>query len=100
MIFEDFFVFTKAGGETQESPNLQYRYLYDEAGRLEATEYALSSPDLAGGGPRARAADRLRIRDVPAGKEFLFLFDYGDEWHFAGYCANALLLGRCVRFDC
>jgi hypothetical protein len=49
----------------------------------EATEYALSpSPDLAGGGRRARAADRLRIRDVPAGKEFLFLFDYGDEWHF------------------
>ena len=30
----------------------------------------------------ARAADRLRIRDAPAGKEFLFLFDYGDEWHF------------------
>ena len=28
------------------------------------------------------AADRLRIRDAPAGKEFLFLFDYGDEWHF------------------
>ena len=49
----------------------------------EATEYALSpSPDPAGGGRRARAADRLRIRDVPAGKEFLFLFDYGDEWHF------------------
>jgi hypothetical protein len=49
----------------------------------EATEYALSpSPDPAGGGRRARAADQLRIRDVPAGKEFLFLFDYGDEWHF------------------
>jgi hypothetical protein len=29
----------------------------------------------------ARAADRLRIRDAPAGREFLFLFDYGDEWH-------------------
>jgi Plasmid pRiA4b ORF-3-like protein len=49
----------------------------------DATEYALSpSPDPAGGGRRARSADRLRIRDVPADKEFLFLFDYGDEWHF------------------
>jgi hypothetical protein len=48
----------------------------------DASEYALSpSPDPAGG-RRARPADRLRIRDVPAGKEFLFLFDYGDEWHF------------------
>jgi Plasmid pRiA4b ORF-3-like protein len=45
-----------------------------------ATEYARSpSPD---DGRRARAADRLRIRDALAGKEFLFLFDYGDEWHF------------------
>jgi Plasmid pRiA4b ORF-3-like protein len=49
----------------------------------EATEYARSpSPDPASGSRRARAADRLRIRDAPAGKEFLFLFDYGDEWHF------------------
>jgi hypothetical protein len=49
----------------------------------EATEYTLSpSPDPAGGRSRARAADRLRIRDVPAAEEFLFLFDYGDEWHF------------------
>jgi hypothetical protein len=48
----------------------------------DATEYARSpSPDPTGG-RRARAADRLRIRDAPAGKEFLFLFDYGDEWHF------------------
>jgi hypothetical protein len=47
-----------------------------------ATEYALSpSPDPVGG-RRARAADRLRIPDAPAGKEFLFLFDFGDEWHF------------------
>jgi hypothetical protein len=46
----------------------------------DATEYARSpSPD---DGRRARAADRLHIRDAPAGKEFLFLFDYGDEWHF------------------
>ena len=47
-----------------------------------ATEYARSpSPDSAGG-RQARPADRLHIRDAPAGKEFLFLFDYGDEWHF------------------
>jgi hypothetical protein len=46
----------------------------------DATEYARSpSPD---DGRPARAADRLRIRDAPASKEFLFLFDYGDEWHF------------------
>ena len=46
----------------------------------DATEYARSpSPDDS---RPARAADRLRIRDAPAGKEFLFLFDYGDEWHF------------------
>ena len=45
-----------------------------------ATEYA-RSPDPANG-PRTRAADRLPIRDAPAGKEFLFLFDYGDEWQF------------------
>jgi hypothetical protein len=45
-----------------------------------ATEYARSpSPD---DGRPTRAAERLRIRDAPAGKEFLFLFDYGDEWHF------------------
>lgn len=34
-----------------------------------------------------RAADQVQIRDVPlpgvtGKKEFLFLFDYGDEWHF------------------
>ncbi len=29
-----------------------------------------------------RLAKRLRVRDAPAGREFLFLFDYGDEWHF------------------
>jgi hypothetical protein len=52
-----------------------------------ATEYALhSEPDLLGG-PRPRAAGRVPIREVPfpggADKEeFLFLFDYGDEWHF------------------
>src|SRR4029453_17825291 len=46
----------------------------------DATEYA-PSPSPNHGRP-ARAADRLRIRDAPASKEFLFLFDYGDEWHF------------------
>jgi hypothetical protein len=46
----------------------------------DATEYARwPSPD---DGRPAQAADRLRIRDAPASKEFLFLFDYGDEWHF------------------
>jgi len=37
--------------------------------------------------PRPRAAKRVRICEVPfpgatGKKEFLFLFDYGDEWHF------------------
>jgi hypothetical protein len=31
---------------------------------------------------RKRGADVLRVGDAPARKEFLFLFDYGDEWHF------------------
>ena len=49
-----------------------------------ATEYALQSTS---GGSYARAASRVQIRDVPfpgttGKKEFLFLFDYGDEWHF------------------
>lgn len=53
-----------------------------------ATEYALHSATDLLGGPRPRAASRVPIRDVPlpgvAGKkEFLFLFDYGDEWHFS-----------------
>jgi hypothetical protein len=43
----------------------------------EATEYALSPAPDPVGGRRARAADRLRIPDVPAGMEFLFLFDDG-----------------------
>jgi hypothetical protein len=51
------------------------------------SEYALhSEPDLMDG-PRPHAARRIAIRDIPlpgaAGKkEFLFLFDYGDEWYF------------------
>jgi Plasmid pRiA4b ORF-3-like protein len=48
----------------------------------DVTEYARSpSPDRAAD-RQARTADRLHIHDAPAGKEFLFLFDYGDEWHF------------------
>ena len=52
-----------------------------------ATEYALQSDAGLMGGPRSRAASRVQIRDVPlpgatGKKEFLFLFDYGDEWHF------------------
>ncbi len=52
-----------------------------------ATEYALHSEPDPFGGPRPRAAGRVQIREVPlpgatGTKEFLFLFDYGDEWHF------------------
>jgi hypothetical protein len=52
-----------------------------------STEYALSSESDLLGGPRPHAARRVLMRDVPlpgatGKKEFLFLFDYGDEWHF------------------
>ena len=52
-----------------------------------ATEYALHSEAGLAGGPRPGAAGRVQIREVPFPgatnkKEFLFLFDYGDEWHF------------------
>jgi hypothetical protein len=33
------------------------------------------------GDPKQAAGD-LPISQAPADKEFLFLFDYGDEWHF------------------
>ncbi len=51
------------------------------------TEYALHSEANLLGGARPRAASRIEIREVPfpgatGTKEFLFLFDYGDEWHF------------------
>jgi Plasmid pRiA4b ORF-3-like protein len=47
----------------------------------QRTEYALDpEPDLLGD-RRPKAADRLPIREVP-GKEFLYIFDFGDEWHF------------------
>jgi hypothetical protein len=45
-----------------------------------ASEYArLPDPPS---GRHKRGADGLRVSDAPARKEFLFLFDYGDEWHF------------------
>jgi hypothetical protein len=45
-----------------------------------ASEYArLPEPPIGG---RKRGAGDLRVRETPAEKEFLFLFDYGDEWHF------------------
>jgi hypothetical protein len=52
-----------------------------------ATDYALDSQPDPFGGPPVRAARQARIGEVPlpgaTGKqEFLFLFDYGDEWHF------------------
>lgn len=52
-----------------------------------SSEYARQSQPGPFGGPRARAASRVHIRDVPVpgktGKrELLFRFDYGDEWHF------------------
>jgi hypothetical protein len=45
-----------------------------------ASEYArLPDPPV---GSSKRGADGVRVGDAPARKEFLFLFDYGDEWHF------------------
>ena len=45
-----------------------------------ASEYArLPDPPI---GRDKRGAAGLRVGDAPARKEFLFLFDYGDEWHF------------------
>jgi pRiA4b ORF-3-like protein len=45
-----------------------------------ASEYERLPDPPAGGGKRG--AGGLRVGDAPARKEFLFLFDYGDEWHF------------------
>ena len=52
------------------------------------SEYALDSQPDPFGGRRARAARRMPIREAPlpgasGKKEFLFVFDYGDEWRFA-----------------
>ena len=53
----------------------------------QTTEYALSSEPGIFDDAEPRAAGDILIRDVPlpgtsGKKEFLFLFDYGDEWHF------------------
>jgi Plasmid pRiA4b ORF-3-like protein len=45
------------------------------------TEYGLDPQPSPFGGRRPKAADRLPIREAP-GKEFLYIFDFGDEWHF------------------
>jgi Plasmid pRiA4b ORF-3-like protein len=45
-----------------------------------ASEYA-RLPDPPVGGPK-RGAAGLRVDHAPDNKEFLYLFDYGDEWHF------------------
>ena len=47
----------------------------------ERTEYARDPEPNLLGGRRPKSADRLPIREVP-GKEFLYIFDFGDEWHF------------------
>lgn len=51
------------------------------------SEYALDPQPDPFSDAEAQAADKVLIRDVPlpgatGKKEFLFLFDYGDEWHF------------------
>ena len=45
------------------------------------SEYALPADDPFG--DAKNAAHDLSVSKAPADKEFLFLFDYGDEWHFA-----------------
>lgn len=52
-----------------------------------ATQYSLRNDFDPISESDSRAADRVQIRDVPlpgvsGKKEFLFLFDYGDEWQF------------------
>lgn len=51
------------------------------------TEYTLLHRADILRGRQANLADRVEIQDVPfpgktGKKEFLFLFDYGDDWHF------------------
>jgi hypothetical protein len=51
------------------------------------SEYARQGQTDPLGGARAPSAAQVRIDDVPfpgrdGTREFLFLFDYGDEWHF------------------
>ena len=51
------------------------------------TEYAVSPDEDIFTGKSARNANTTLIRDVPypgktGKKEFLFVYDFGDEWHF------------------
>ena len=52
------------------------------------SEYALPADDPFGD-PKNAAHD-LSVSKAPADKEFLFLFDYGDEWHFGACCSKAV----------
>jgi hypothetical protein len=52
-----------------------------------STEYALSPGPEIFDEEEAKRADRLRIADMPlvgkkSRREILYIFDYGDEWHF------------------
>jgi hypothetical protein len=52
-----------------------------------STEYGLDNEPNPLTGEQAKLAHRIRIRDVPfpgttSAKGFLYLFDFGDEWHF------------------
>jgi hypothetical protein len=63
-----------------------------------ASEYArMPDPELLPGAGR-RGAGRLRVVDAPAGREFLFLFDYGDEWHFGVRLARTGAVEPGVRY--
>src|SRR6266545_6095494 len=63
-----------------------------------ASEYScMPDPDLVTSTWK-RGADRLRVRDAPAGREFLFLFDYGDEWHFGVRLARTGEVEPGVRY--
>jgi hypothetical protein len=84
--FEDFFVVTKAGGETRESPNLQYRYLHDEAGRLEATEYSSDGTWYAYEKFLYHPNGQLRRRSEVYDSSALTSWDYDEQ-------------GRLVRFQ-
>ena len=53
----------------------------------QSSEYSIQPDSDLGDDRPVRQAVAVRIRDVPypgasGKKEFLFLFDYGDEWHF------------------
>jgi hypothetical protein len=69
-----------------DDPHLWSFFLSGKAWDQES-EWTLDLDLDLGGGDGGRPASEILIRDVPypgkTGKqEFLFLFDYGDEWHF------------------